>query len=86
MTLHMLYRTNRLKDCLALATATDTLLVMEPSVLESIKDHIPTMPCPVLLLCDGASKDHSTASEITQIDVDEWVRLVAERPHSMVWD
>ena len=88
MTLHMIHSTQHFDACRALLAGADTLLVMDPSVIESEPERFADLPCPVRVLSESstiaadATKKLGIASEISIAD---WVQLTCQHPHNMVW-
>lgn len=83
MTLHMLFGSAQLENCLALLKADDTLVVMDRDALESLSADTLTPPCNVVLLQDATGPD---ANEVfALIDIAGWLELVCRHPHSMSW-
>ena len=88
MMLHMVHSTHHFDECRALLEASDTLLVMDPGVIESEPERFAELPCPVCVL-----SEHSTpaadapveAGGARQISIADWVQLACQHPHNMVW-
>ena len=55
MMLHMIHSTQHFDECRALLAAADTLLVMDPSVIESEPERFADLPCPVCVLSESST-------------------------------
>ena len=88
MMLHMVHSTQHFDECRALLEASDTLLVMDPGVIEGEPERFADLPCPVCVL-----SEHSTpvadapveAGGAREISIADWVQLACQHPHNMVW-
>ena len=83
MTLHMLFGSAQLEECLALLNADDTLMVMNSHALESLNVATVAPPCDVVLLEDATGPDANEGFAL--IDTETWLELVCQHPHSMSW-
>ena len=83
MTLHMLFGSAQLENCLALLKADDTLMVMDRSALESLNVATIAPPCGVVLLEDATGPDANEGFAL--IDTKGWLELICQNPHSMSW-
>ena len=83
MTLHMIFGSAQLENCLALLKADDTLMVMDRSALESLNVATMAPPCDVVLLEDPRGPDVNKGFAL--IDIAGWLELVCRHPHSMSW-
>ena len=83
MTLHMLFGSAQLENCLALLKADDTLVVMDRDALESLSADTLAPPCNVVLLQDATGPDAN--EDLALIDIAGWLELVCQHPHSMSW-
>ena len=55
MTLHMLFGRAQLENCFALLGSSDTLLVMDRDVLESVSAATEPVPCDIVVLEEAPS-------------------------------
>ena len=88
MILHMIHSTQLFDECLALLEASDTLLVMDPSVIESEPERFVDLPCPVCVLSEPSTPTADATVEVgipRQISITDWVQLTCHYPHNMVW-
>ena len=88
MMLHMIHSTQQLEQCRALLAADDTLLVMDPSVIENELERFADLPCPVCVLSESNTPvtDATVEAGIArQISIADWVQLTCQHPHNMVW-
>ena len=83
MTLHMIFGSSQLENCLALLKADDTLMVMDRSALESLNVATMAPPCDVVLLEDPRGPDANEGFAL--IDTAGWLELVCQHTHSMSW-
>ena len=83
MTLHMLFGSAQLENCLALLKADDTLVVMDRDALESLSADTSAPPCNVVMLQDATGPDANEGFAL--IDIAGWLELVCRHPHSMSW-
>ena len=84
MTLHMLFGSAQLENCLALLGANDTLMVMDRDALESLNAGTVATPCNVVVLEDARSGPDANEG-FALIDTAGWLELVCQHPHSMSW-
>ena len=88
MTLHMIHSTQHFDKCRALLADADTLLVMDPSVIESEPERFADLPCPVCVLSESSTPLADARGEVgiaRQISIADWVELTCQHPHNMVW-
>ena len=88
MTLHMIHSTQHFDKCRALLADADTLLVMDPSVIESESERFADLPCPVCVLSESSTSAADAPVEVgivRQISIADWVQLTCHHPHNMVW-
>ena len=88
MTLHMIHSTQHFDECRALLAGADTLLVMDPSVIESEPDRFADLPCPVCILSESSTPAAYSTAQVgiaRQISITDWVQLTCQHPHNMVW-
>ena len=88
MMLHMVHSTQHFDECRALLEASDTLLVMDPSVIESEPERFADLPCPVRVLSESSTTAADATAEVgiaRQISIADWVQLTCQHPHNMVW-
>jgi len=88
MMLHMVHSTQHFDECRALLEASDTLLVMDPAVIESEPECFAELPCPVCVLSEPGTPAADATVEVgiaRQISIADWVQLACQHPHSMVW-
>ena len=83
MTLHMLFGSAQLENCLALLKADDTLVVMDRDALESLSADTLAPPCNVVLLQDATGPDANEGFAL--IDTKGWLELISKYPHSVSW-
>ncbi len=83
MTLHMLFGSAQLENCLALLRADDTLVVMDRGALESLSFAALALPCNVALLEDATGSDANEGFAL--IDTEGWLELISKYPHSVSW-
>ena len=83
MTLHMLFGSAQLENCLALLKADDTLIVMDRDALEALSADRLAPSCNVVLLKDTTGPDANESFAL--IDTAGWLELVCQHPHSMSW-
>ena len=83
MTLHMLFGSAQLENCLALLKEGDTLMVMDHDALEAISAASLAPPRNVVLLKDATGPDANAGFAL--IDTAGWLELVCQHPHSMSW-
>ena len=84
MMLHMLFGRAQLENCLALLGPSDTLLVMDRDVLESLSAGAEAVPCDVVVLEDARSGLDANEG-FALIDTAGWLELVCQHTHSMSW-
>ena len=88
MTLHMIHSTQHFDKCRALLADADTLLVMDPSVIESEPERFADLPCPVCVLSESSTPAAYAMVQVgiaRQISIADWVELTCQHPHNMVW-
>jgi hypothetical protein len=88
MMLHMVHSTQHFDECRALLKASDTLLVMDPGVIESEPERFADLPCPVCVLSEPSTPAADATVEVgiaRQISIADWVQLTCHHPHNMVW-
>lgn len=88
MMLHMVHSTQHFDECRALLKASDTLLVMDPGVIESEPERFADLPCPVRVLSESSTTAADATEELgiaRQISIADWVQLTCQHPHNMVW-
>ena len=85
MILHLLHNPALYRDCAALLTEHDTLLLLDDAATDAFIRSLTQLPCSVKVLdsADPNAKDQPLEPE--RITVDEWVRLVIAHRHSMTW-
>ena len=84
MTLHMLFGSAQLENCLALLGASDTLMVMDSDTLESLSLATVATTCNVVVL-EGASAGPEANERFELIDTAGWLELICQYPDSMSW-
>lgn len=84
MTLHMLFGSVQLENCLALLGASDTLMVMDCDALASLSVATVTLPCDVVVLDDARSEPDANEG-FALIDTAGWLELISQYRHSMSW-
>ena len=84
MTLHMLFGSAQLENCFALLGSSDTLLVMDRDVLESVSAATEPVPCDIVVL-EEAPSGLDANEGFALIDTAGWLELVCQHPHSMSW-
>ena len=84
MTLHMLFGSAQLENCLALLGANDTLMVMDRDALESLSVATVALPCDVVVLEDVRSSPDANVG-FALVDTLGWLELISQHPHSMSW-
>ena len=84
MTLHMLFGSAQLENCLALLGASDTLMVMDRDALASLSVATVTLPCDVVVLEDARSGPGANEG-FALIDTAGWLELISHYRHSMSW-
>ena len=87
MMLHMIHSTPMFEQCRALLAADDTLLVMDPGVIENEPERFADLPCPGVLSESNTPVTDATveAGIARQISIADWVQLTCQHPHNMVW-
>ena len=88
MMLHMIHSTQQLEQCRALLAPDDTLLVMDPSVIENEPERFADLPCPVCVLSESNTPVTDATVEpgiARQISIADWVQLTCQHPQNMVW-
>lgn len=88
MMLHMVHSTQDFDECRALLEASDTLLVMDPGVIESEPERFADLPCPVCVLSEPSTPAAYSTVQVgiaRQISITDWVQLTCQHPHNMVW-
>ena len=83
MILHLLHNPALYRDCAALLTEHDTLLLLDDAATDAFIRSLTQLPCSVKVLdsADPNAKDQPLEPE--RITEDEWVRLAIAHRHPM---
>ena len=84
MTLHMLFGCAQLENCLALLTASDTIMVINTDALGALNVTKAALPCKLVLLADAKSGPVSYEG-LAVVDTAGWLELIRQHSHSMSW-
>lgn len=85
MILHLLHNPALYRDCAALLTEHDTLLLLDDAATDAFIRSLTDPPCSVKVLGPTDNIEKGQPLEPERITVDEWVRLVIAHRHSMTW-
>jgi sulfur transfer complex TusBCD TusB component (DsrH family) len=85
MILHLLHNPALYRDCAALLTEHDTLLLLDDATDDTFIRSLTHLPCSVKVLDSADSRTKGQPLEPQRITVDEWVSLVIAHRHSMTW-
>ena len=85
MILHLLHNPALYRDCAALLTEHDTLLLLDDAATDAFIRSLTQLPCSVKVLDSADNHANDQSLEPERITVDEWVRLVIAHRHSMTW-
>ena len=85
MVLHLLHTPALYRECAALITEHDTLLLLDDAANDAFIRSLTDLPCSVKVLDSADKHGKGDALEPERITVDEWVHLVIAHRHSMTW-
>jgi hypothetical protein len=85
MILHLLHSPASYRECAALLTQHDTLLLLDDAADDAFIRTLTHLPCSVKVLVPADNNAEGQPLGPERITVDEWVRLVIAHRHSMTW-
>ena len=85
MILHLLHSPASYRECAALLTEHDTLLLLDDAANVAFIRTLTQLPCSVKVLGPADPNAKNQPLEPEPITVDDWVRLVIAHNHSMTW-